>query len=266
MTQSADASNALAGRVALVTGASSGLGAATAAALGAAGATVYVLGRNEAGLTATLEAITKAGGPAGQLIVADLGQSGAAAAAIERVASDAGHIDILVNNAAIYHGGTIAEQTADMWRDMFQVNVLSLLEAAQGAVAHMRAQKTPGHIVNISSLSARLDPGGSYGASKAAVDKISEQLRDELEGDDIRVVNIVPGAFSTNLGRNMTPEQLQGLMDAFQRAPVEPDEEGRTALVGLPDDIARAVLYAVSQPININIGEMVVRPAMNTTL
>ncbi|MEO0412680.1 MAG: SDR family oxidoreductase [Pseudomonadota bacterium] len=256
----------LAGRTALVTGASSGLGAATAIALAHHGAQVYVLGRNEEGLAATLKAMPTEGQAPGQMLVADFSQPGAAAAAVERAASASGQIDILVNNAAVFHSGTIAEQTPDMWREMFQVNVLSLLEASQSAIACMRSQGTPGHIVNISSLSARMDPGGAYGASKAAVDKVSEQLRHELEGDDIRVVNIVPGAFSTNLGRNMTPEQLEGLMDAFQRVPTAPDADGRTPLVGLPDDIARAVVFAVSQPININIGEMVVRPAMNTAV
>lgn len=260
------ADHILAGRTALVTGASSGLGAATAIALAASGASVYALGRNEEGLAATLSAISTSDAPAAQMLVADFSQPGAASAAVERVASDAGQIDMLVNNAAVFHSGPIAEQTPEMWQEMFQVNVLSLLEASKAALTHMRAQKRPGHIVNISSLSSRMDPGGAYGASKAAVDKISEQLRDECESDDIRIVNIVPGAFSTNLGRNMTPDQLQGLMDAFQRAPATPDADGRTPIVGLPEDIARAVVFAISQPINLNIGEMVVRPAMNTKI
>ncbi|MEM9880865.1 MAG: SDR family oxidoreductase [Pseudomonadota bacterium] len=256
---------ALAGRIALVTGASSGLGAAIANRLAAAGARVYLLGRNEEGLAASAHGIRAAGGAA-DILVSDLGQAGAAGVAVEQVVQDAGKIDILVNNAAIFHTGPIAEQAPQMWREMFQVNVLALIEASQGAIAAMRQQKTPGHIVNISSLSSRLDPGGVYGASKAAVDKVSEQLRDELEGDDIRVVNILPGAFATNLGRNMTEEQRQGLMDLLSRVPAAPDAQGRTPLVGLPDDIARAVEFAVSQPININIAEMVVRPAMNTNV
>ncbi|MEM1019791.1 MAG: SDR family oxidoreductase [Sphingomonadales bacterium] len=254
----------LEGRAALVTGASSGIGAAIAVALSKAGAMVTILGRNEAGLAETLKAMAPSGASEGQMLVADLSQPGAAAAAVDRAADDAGHLDILVNNAAVFHTGSVAEQTAQMWHDMFQVNVLSLLEASQAAIARMRAQGTPSHIVNISSMSARMDPGGVYGATKAAVDKVSEQLRFELEGDDIRVVNIVPGAFATNLGRYMSDEQRQGLLAAFERAPVEPDADGRTPLVGLPDDIARAVVFAVSQPINLNIGEMIVRPAMNT--
>jgi len=256
-------SDELKGRVALVTGASSGIGAAIAIGLAGAGAHLYILGRNEDGLAATADTIRANGGKA-DMLVSDLSQPSAAGVAVDQVCQDAGQIDILVNNAAVFHTGPIAEQTTQMWQEMFQVNVLALIEASQTAVKAMRAQKTPGHIVNISSLSSRLDPGGVYGASKAAVDKVSEQLRDELEGDDIRVVNILPGAFSTNLGRNMTPDQLQGLMDLLSRTPVEPDGDGRTPLVGLPDDIARAVVFAVSQPININIGEMVVRPAMNT--
>lgn len=255
----------LKGRVALVTGASSGLGAATAIRLAGAGARLYLLGRDEGGLAGTAKAIQSAGGKA-DILVADFSQSGAASVAIEQTVNDAGSLDILVNNAAVFYDGPLTQQTPQMWQDMFQVNVLSLAEACKSAISAMRAQKTPGHIVNISSLSARLDPGGVYGASKAAVDKISEQLRHELEGDDIRLVNIVPGAFATNLGRNMTPEQMEAMMQAFQRAPVSPDAEGRSPLVGLPDDIARAVVYAVSQPINLNIAEMVVRPAMNTQL
>lgn len=255
----------LKGRTALVTGASSGLGAATAKALAAKGAELYILGRNEAGLSETARAIKDAGGKA-SMLVADFSQPGAATAAVDQVASGAGHIDILVNNAALFHTGNVADQTLQMWQDMFQVNVLALLEASQAAIKAMRAQKTPGHIVNISSFSVRQDPGGVYGASKAAVDKISEQLRHELEKDDIRVVNIIPGAFATNLGRAMTDEQRASMLTAFQRRPVEADEDGRTPIVGLPKDIADAVVYAVSQPINMNVFEMVVRPAMNTTL
>lgn len=255
----------LKGRIALVTGASSGLGAATALKLAQAGAQLYLLGRSESGLAETAKAIQNAGRKA-DILVSDFSQPGAASVAIEQTVNDAGHLDILVNNAAVFYDGPLAEQTPQMWQDMFQVNVLSLAEACKSAISAMRAQKTPGHIVNISSLSGRMDPGGVYGASKAAVDKISEQLRHELEGDDIRVVNIVPGAFATNLGRNMTPAQMENMMQAFQRAPATPDAEGRTPLVGLPCDIASAVVYAVSQPINLNIGEMVVRPAMNTQL
>jgi len=255
----------MAGRVALVTGASSGLGAAIASRLAAAGARVYLLGGNEDGLAASANAI-RAAGAAAEILVSDLNRPGAARVAVDQVVQDAGQIDILVNNAAIFHTGPIANQTPEMWRDMFQINVLALIEASQAAVHAMRKQGTPGHIVNISSLSSRLDPGGVYGATKAAVDKVSEQLRDELEGDDIRVVNILPGAFATNLGRNMTEAQRQGLVELLSRVPTEPDAEGRTPLVGLPDDIARAVEFAVSQPININIGEMVVRPAMNTNV
>lgn len=255
----------LEGRVALITGASSGLGAATAVALASQGARLYLLGRNEEGLAQTASAIQSVGAKA-DILVADFSQPSAASVAVERVAEDAGSIDILVNNAAVFYDGSVAEQTPQMWQDMFQVNVLSLIEASQSAIKAMRAQKTPGHIVNISSLSSRLDPGGIYGASKAAVDKISQQLRHELEGDDIRVVNIVPGAFATNLGRNMTPAQMEAMLQAFKRAPAEADSDGRTPLVGLPADIARAVVYAVTQPINLNIGEMVVRPAMNTQL
>lgn len=254
----------LEGCVALVTGASSGLGAATALALAQAGADVALVGRSQTGLDATAGLI-KAAGRRASCHAIDLMDAGAGARAVSEAVSHHRHLDILVNNAALYQPGDIGADTSpDGWVAMFRVNVMALLEACQAAIAHMRSTGRPGHIVNIGSLATRLEGGGVYGATKAAVDYITGQLRFELERDAIRAVSIVPGAFPTQLGRSFTPEQLAALMKAFTAFESVPDADGRTAIVGVPRDIADAVVYAVSQPIHINIAEMVVRPAANT--
>ena len=254
----------LKGRTGLVTGASSGLGMATAKALAAAGADVALHGRNADaldGLRAEIEAM----GCNASIHVVDLMAPGSGSELVaDAIKSHNGGLDLLVNNAALFHAGKITDGgQPDQWAAMLRVNVMALLEAAQAAGEHMRSHGRPSHIVNIASLSSRMEGGGVYGASKAAVDYISAQLRYELERDAIRCVTIVPGAFPTQLGRNLEPAQLQGLMGAFTAFDSPPDADGRTALVGSPQDIANAVVYAVSQPIHLNIAEMIVRPAAN---
>ena len=129
-----------------------------------------------------------------------------------------------------------------------------------------------GHIVNISSTAGRSEASGVYGSTKWAVNSIATTLRKELENDKIRVVNIMPGAVATNFARNFPPEFVQGILtslgvkaDIKPGGTVPPELLDQVAAAGkmflaAADDIARAVVFAVTQPIELNVFEMVVRP------
>ena len=252
------------GQIALITGGSSGLGQATALRLAEAGAHVVVLGRNQEGLDETVAAITAQGGTA-KSVRGDLAERGTLEGAIGQTVAEAGHLNILVNNAAVMYMENATEAPRARWEQMFQINVFAAIEGTQAAIRHMREKDVDGHIVNISSLASRLAGGGLYGATKSALERFADQLRLELEGDKIRITTIVPGGFSTNLGRDLNEDQQAAFEQAIgaQMATLVPDADGRTPLFGIPDDIARAVVFAVSQPIYLNIFEMVVRPSKN---
>ena len=139
----------------------------------------------------------------------------------------------------------------------------------------MRACGRSGHIVNISSVAAQRNDSGVYGSTKHAVNAISATLRGELEEDDIRVINVMPGAIATNFARNFDPEFVAGFVKMagfdLEVRPGErlPDEVFKaltgslSKLLGDPQDVANAVLYAISQPIKVGIADIVVRPPKN---
>ncbi len=247
----------LAEKTAVVTGASSGIGRAIAERLGAAGATVFICGRSKEGLAASEAAIFRAGGRAISQAL-DLEQPGALAALVKRAAKEAGRLDIMVNNSGVMHVGAVGSDGPAKWREMINVNLLALLEGCQAAIQAMRETKSEGSIVNISSLGGRRDGLGTYGATKAAVDYLGRSLRLELQRDRIRVTNIVPGAFDTNLNRSFAPAAKAAITDVLYAVPK--DATGRSPVLGLPDDIARAVLFVVTQPFDLSVGEIVMQP------
>jgi NADP-dependent 3-hydroxy acid dehydrogenase YdfG len=161
---------------------------------------------------------------------------------------------------------------------MLETNVLGLLVGCQAAVRAMRACGAEGHIVNISSIAAQRRDSGVYGATKHAVNAISATLRGELEEDPIRVINVMPGAIATNFARNFDPEFLKGFIQMAgldvevkqgERLPDEVFEKlaGPLAqLLGEPQDVADAVLFAVTQPIRVNIADITVRPPKQLNL
>jgi NADP-dependent 3-hydroxy acid dehydrogenase YdfG len=256
-------SNIFTGRAALVTGASSGLGRAIALRLGKAGMAQWLVGRSAEGLAETAGMIADAGGGETHCEVLDLQQRGGLTALIERIGAAHSHFFALINNAGLMHPEPVMSGHPERWQAMFDVNVLAPLEASYAAIALMRQQGKPGHVVNISSLAARFDAGGVYGASKAALEMISRSLRRELEHDDIRVSTIVPGGFATQLGRSFEPETLQVLSEAAKGLGMEFGGPGTERLLGDADYIAKAVEFVLAQPPEINMQEIVVRPPVS---
>ncbi len=262
----------LSGKTAIVTGASSGIGQATALELAAVGAHVFLGGRTPARMEETAKQIEEAGGRA-TVVALDVREPAQVQNLVAGAVQQTGRLDILVNNAGVSYPSTIVDGYPERWRTMLETNVLALLVGSQAAIRAMRECGAEGHIVNISSVAGRRDATGVYGATKAAVNSIATTLRAELEEDTIRVVNILPGAVATNFARNFDPAVIEGFIKATGIEGVEftpgehlPDEVlERLAKIAQktlarPEDIARAVLFAVTQPIELNVFELVVRP------
>ena len=238
------------GKVAVVTGASSGIGEATAEALAAEGAAVVVAARREDRLTDLVERIRSNGGRV-LAAVCDITDESQAHGLIRKAEEEFGSVDILLNNAGVMLLSNVSKSLSEEWRRMFDVNVMGLLYATDAAIEVMRRQGG-GHLVNVSSLAGRKvtrDSSGVYAGSKHAVHAISEGLRQELLQDNIRVTVVAPGAVDTELPYHIT------------------DEDARESLSGLmslerlqAEDIANAVVYAVTQPWRVSVNEVLIRP------
>lgn len=270
-------SKVLNGKTAVVTGASSGIGRSIAEKLGAAGAHVFLAGRTRSAMDESKTRIEKTGGKAVVLEV-DVRDVKQTQELVQRAVRDSGRLDIMVNNAGLSYPSPIVDAEPEEWRSMLETNVLALLVGCQAAIRAMRQCKAEGHIVNISSIAAQRADSGVYGATKHAVNCISSTLRRELEEDTIRVVNIMPGAIATNFARNFDPAFVQGFVQAAgaqvevkrgERLPDEVMEKLQPAMkqvLSSPDDVAETVLFAVTQPIWVNIAELVVRPPKQLAL
>jgi NADP-dependent 3-hydroxy acid dehydrogenase YdfG len=268
----------LKGKVAAVTGASSGFGQVIAETLGKAGAHVFMCGRSTEPMEASKAAIEAAGGGA-TLSAFDMRDVASVEAFVSQAGAHAGRLDILVNNAGLGKQGTIADGDPEGWREMFEVNVIGLLVGCQSAIRVMRETKSRGRIINISSTAALSRESGVYGATKHAVNCITTTLRDELDDDDIRVTSLMPGVFATNFVRNFDPAVIKGMMDMLGMTDVKAGPDGKfprevmaevqekmAAVAGNPQEVANAVLYLVNQPTSTNIQELVIRPPKNLDL
>ncbi|MBA3302529.1 MAG: SDR family oxidoreductase [Acidimicrobiia bacterium] len=270
-------SKELEGRTAVVTGASSGIGRAIAERLGGAGAHVVLSGRTESAMKEAADRISTAGGSA-RVLTADIRDPAAVQGLVDAAVEDTGRLDLMVNNAGLSHPEPILEADPEGWRAMLETNVLGLLAGCQAAVRAMRACGAEGHIVNISSIAAQRPDSGVYGATKHAVNTISNSLRQELMDDTIQVVTVMPGAVATNFARNFDPEILEGVVAMSgveaevtkgERLPDEAIEAAQLALSDMlasPEDVADAVLYAVTRPARVHIAEIVVRPNKDLNL
>ncbi len=237
-------------KVALVTGASSGIGEATALALAAEGAQVAIAARREERLADLAARISVAGGRA-LPIVSDVTDEEQAREMVQRTHAELGRLDILVNNAGVMYLGPIDGADTEEWRRMIDINVLGLLYTTHAALPLMKAQGE-GHIVNISSVAGRIARAGSavYNLTKWGVGAFSEALRQEVHKERIRVTVIEPGAVATELLEHIThPEAKRRQLEFAQ---------GMTQLQS--EDIAAAIVYAVTQPPRVNVNEVLIRP------
>jgi NADP-dependent 3-hydroxy acid dehydrogenase YdfG len=237
------------GKVALVTGASSGIGAATAEALAAQGASV-IIGARRTDRLAALEQRLTARGTKVLSVELDVTNQEACQAAVQAAVDQFGSLDILVNNAGIMLLGKIIGADTTDWTRMINTNVLGLMFMTDAALPHLLASK--GSIVQISSVAGRTARAGSgvYNASKWAVGAFSESLRQEVTAKGVRVVVIEPGIVDTELRNHIT--------DAAAKAAVEERASQTRQLQAT--DIANAVVYAVTQPDYVAINEILVRP------
>jgi NADP-dependent 3-hydroxy acid dehydrogenase YdfG len=238
------------GKVAVVTGASSGIGEATAEALAGEGATVVVAARREERLSDLVGRIESNGGRT-LAVSCDVTDESQAHALIQRAEEELGRVDILVNNAGVMLLSKVGKGLSDQWRQMFEVNALGLLYATDAAIEVMKRQGS-GHIVNISSVAGRKvprDTSGVYAGTKFAVNAISEGLRMEVLEDNIRVTVVEPGAVETELPTHITDEEAK---------------EGLSGLLSLDilqaEDVANAIVYAVTQPDRVSVNEILIRP------
>ncbi|MFS0516026.1 SDR family oxidoreductase [Nostoc sp. UIC 10607] len=237
-------------KVAIITGASSGIGEATAIALAAEGAKVVIAARRSDRLEALAKRIESSGGQA-LPIVTDITDETQANNLIQKANAELGRVDILVNNAGIALTGNIDGGNTSDWRRMFDVNVFGLLYATHAVLPIFKAQ-SGGHIVNISSVAGRLARAGVgiYNATKWGVNAISESLRQEVLKDNIRVTIIEPGLVETEINNYITDPISKQI-----------SEERRKSIKALEsDDIARAIAYAVTQPPHVNVNEILIRP------
>jgi len=241
----------LQGKVALVTGASSGIGEATAYALAAMGACVAASARRADRLDAVVKRIQDSGGQAIS-IVADIADEAQANDTVDRTVGRWGRLDILVNNAGVMLPGKIANANTEDWRRMININILGLMYTTRAALTVMQGQKS-GHIVNISSVAGRTARVGSaaYNVTKWGVVAFSEALRQEVLADNIRVTVIEPGAVATELQSNITDPEARRETEEWIRS--------ITPLQG--EDIANAIVYAVTQPQHVDINEILIRPS-----
>ena len=262
------------GRTVCITGSSSGMGRAIAEHLGALGATVYLMGRNAEPMEKSKARIEAAGGKA-DLATFDVADTAALQTWIQRAADETGRLDVMINNAGFGDFGTsFLSGDPDVWKGMLNVNVLALAVGSQAAVAAMRSTESQGNIINISSVAAIRRDSGMYGATKHAVNCINASLRSELEDDTIRVTSIMPGVFATNFSRNVGDDMMGMIAGMAGVENVERDAEGRVSremlaqlaanmstTFGDVEDIARTVEFVITQPIHLNIEELVIRPA-----
>jgi NADP-dependent 3-hydroxy acid dehydrogenase YdfG len=243
------------GTVALITGASSGIGEATALVLAQHGASVALAARRVDRLTALSEKIRDAGGSA-LVLDADVSDEQQARDAVERTVAEYGRLDTLVNNAGVMLLGPVVDAPIDEWRRMLQINVSGVLCCAHAALPHLlRAAETGprrvADMVNISSVAGRVARAGSavYNATKHGVGAFSEALRQEVTRRHVRVSLVEPGAVATELASHNRPEILSVIEQRFD------DVERLQAT-----DIADAIHYIVSRPRRMAVNEMLIRP------
>ena len=245
----------LEGTVALVTGASSGIGEATARALSRQGAAVALVARRADRLERLAAELTDLGGAA-LAIEADVTQQPQAAGAVERAVAHFGRLDTVVNNAGVMLNGPIVGAPLEEWDRMVAINVSGLLYVAHAALPHLleaaeHAPRRVADMVNLSSIAGRFANRGAgvYNATKFGVNAFSESLRQEVTTRHVRISVVEPGVVKTELFGHQRPETQERYEQLF----------GELEKLDA-DDIAEAIEYIVTRPRRVAVAEMLVRP------
>lgn len=243
----------LAGRVALVTGASSGIGESVAIALAEAGASVAVAARRVERLAALVTRIETTGVKA-LALPGDVVDEHVAKGMVAQTVQHFGRLDILVNSAGIIQAGTVENANIEQWRRVIDVNLLGSLYTCSAAIAPMRAQGG-GDIINVSSVAGRRAAAafGPYSTSKFGLTGMTEGLRQEAGKYGIRVCIVEPGATTTEVADSIADPNFRKAMQAHV------GKEGAMK----PEDVAAAIVFVVSLPRRANVSELLIRPTID---
>lgn len=241
--------NAINGKIIVITGASSGLGEATARRLSEQGATVVLAARRSDRITALAEELKGLGRQA-LAVTTDVTKVEQVQALVDATAQTYGRIDVMINNAGLMPHSPLERLKIDDWNAMIDVNLKGVLYGIAAALPYMKKQKS-GHFINVSSVAGhKVRPGAAvYAATKFAVRALSEGLRLEVKPYNIRTTVISPGDVATELPKSITEgdvfDAIQGFYDQY----------------AIPaDSFARAVAFAISQPEDVDINEILFRP------
>jgi NADP-dependent 3-hydroxy acid dehydrogenase YdfG len=237
----------ISGKVVVITGASSGIGEAAAVELARRGAKVVLGARRTDRLDTLVAAIAAQGGTA-IAQTTDVTDIEDVRRLAQRALDEFGQIDVFVNNAGVMPLSPLDQLKVDEWNMMIDVNIRGVLHGIAAALPHFKARRT-GQFVNVSSLGGRIAvaTGAVYCGTKFAVHAISEALRQEV-GGDIRVTIVAPGVVESDLAATITDPSTKDFMDDFRRVSIPPDA------------IAHAIAFAVEQPDDVDVSELIVRP------
>jgi NADP-dependent 3-hydroxy acid dehydrogenase YdfG len=242
-------SNNIKGKVVVITGASSGLGEATARLLSAQGATVVLGARRIDRLQSLADELNGSGGKA-LAVTTDVTHCDQVKRLVDAAVQTYGRIDVMINNAGLMPQSPLERLRIDEWDRMIDVNIKGVLYGIAAALPHMKQQKA-GHIINVSSVAGhKVGPGFTvYAATKHAVRALSEGLRQEVKPYNIRTTVISPGAVATELPDTITEPDIAERIHKFYEAFAIP-----------ADSFARAVAFAISQPEEVDVNEILFRP------
>jgi NADP-dependent 3-hydroxy acid dehydrogenase YdfG len=244
-----DTDTRISGKIVVITGASSGLGEATARYLAARGATVVLGARRIERLHALVDEITKAGGTASS-IATDVTDPAQVQALVDSAVEKHGRIDVLLNNAGIMPHSPLDRRKIDDWNRTIDINIKGVLYGIAAALPHMQRQNA-GHIINVSSVAGHKVSKNNavYAATKTAVRVLTEGLRQEVKPWNLRTTIISPGAVATELPSSITEADVAKGIGAFYEEYAIPAES-----------FARAVAFAIAQPEDVDINEILFRP------
>lgn len=240
----------LRGKVAVVTGASSGMGRAIASTLAGAGVKVAAVARREERLAELVEQIRAAGGEAAAT-VADVTDPAAAAGAVDDAVARFGSIDILVNAAGMAQSGSVESADLGQYREVMELNVMAAVYTCRAAIGTMKAQGS-GDIINISSMASGMSVGGmsAYGTSKRALNAMTDGLRADLAAHGVRVCLLIPGGTRTEFAEGIANPRAREAMAAYLMRD------------GLMDagDVADAVAFVVGLPSHVTVSVLQMHP------